>query len=217
MSKGYEVVEEVSFPDLGKLKAKLEKEYSKKVTAARMEKALEPVVEFALGKLKSYVRSNHMGPTGNLLAGAMGKVERYDKDGNAVGLVGFRAISGEFSSASSGAARKGPDRAFHAGLLEFGTKQRKTKKAFASSFARFGPFKIIGDYPPVKTMPAYPNAFFKRAKRGQVASTGKVAPLQPIKRTFDQSKTAIESSVKRSAGKQLMLANTNVARLLPAK
>jgi len=217
MSKGYELVGEVSFPELGKLKAKLDAEYTPEKTARKMEKALDPVAQFALKKLQGYIRSNHMGPTGNLLAGTMAKVVRYESDGNAVALVGFRAISGNFSSASSGSVRLGKDRAFHAGLLEFGTKERKTDGPIASSFKRFGPFKMVGRFPPVKTAPAYPNAFFKRVKNGQRASTGKVLPLKPIKRTFEQAQGALTAKVKKSAGMQLMLTNMSISRLLTVR
>jgi hypothetical protein len=212
----FEVLGEVSFPQLGKLQKSLLDEYSPAKTAKRMEKAMEPVVRMALGKLQGYIRRNHMGPTGNLLRGTVAKVEKYDASGNAVGLVGFRAVVGSLSVQTAGTVRKGPDRAFHAGFLEFGTKERKTKGSIASSFKRFGPFKMVGKYPPVKTTPAYPNAFFKRAPKGMQAKTGSVPPLQPIKRSFNESKAAIETTVNRTVARQLLLTNKVMYARLPA-
>ena len=215
--RGLEIVEEISFPELGKLQKTLEKEYATEAVSKRMMKALEPVVAVALSKLRGYIRKNHMGPTGNLLAGTTSKVVEYPDSGHAVGLVGFRAVSGGFSQASSGTVRRGPDRAFHAGLLEFGTKPRRADGPIASSFKRFGPFKVIGRFPPVKTSPGYPGAFFKKASKGQRASTGRVLPLQPIRRSFNEGQSAIESSVKKSVSKQLLLTNIKIAGFFPVK
>lgn len=209
--RSMEVMGEVSFPDLGKLQKKLSESYSAPTTAKAMEKAIEPVAAIALKRLQSYIRRNHMGPTGNLLAGTVSKVVKYEGSGNAVGLVGFRAVSGGFSSMTSGSVRIGPDRAFHAGLLEFGTKNRRTDGPIASSFKRFGPFRIVGKYPPVRTAPPYPNAFFKRVRKGERASTGRVMPLHPIARTFSESKAAIESAVKKTVNRQLRLTNKEIA------
>lgn len=207
----YEIVQEVSFADLGKLQAKIAEQYSTKNTAKAMQAALAPVVAVALDRFRGYIRRNHMGPSGNLLNGTVSKTERYEDSGNAVGLVGFRAVVGGVSSLSSGTVRKGPDRAFHAGFLEFGTRNRRTDGPIASSFKRFGPFKMVGTYPPVKTSPAYPNAFFKRASKGQRASTGRVMPLQPIKNSFNESSGAITATVKRTVSHQLRIANKGVA------
>lgn len=212
--RSMEIMGEVSFPDLGKLQKKLKQSYSSPTAAKAMEKALEPVVDVALKRFQSYIRRNHMGPTGNLLGGTVAKIVKYEGSGNAVGLVGFRAVSGGFSSASAGSVRIGPDRAFHAGLLEFGTKNRRTKGPIASSFNRLGPFRIIGKYPPVRTAPPYPGAFFKRVKKGERASTGRVMPLHPIARSFNESKAAIESTVKSSVNRQLRLTNKEIAGFL---
>lgn len=212
-----EIVKEVSFPQLGKLQHKLSEQYSPEAVSKVMEKSLEPVVAVALKRLQSYIRRNHMGPTGNLLAGTVAKVVEYPESGNAVGLVGFRAVTGGFSSASSGTVRLGPDRAFHAGLLEFGTKERRTDGPIASSFKRFGPFKMIGKYPPVRTSPPYPNAYFKRSKRGERASTGRVLPLQPIRSSYNESKAAIEAEVKKTVSRQLRITNKKLAGFLPVR
>jgi len=206
-----EVVSEVSVPGLEELQKSFEKQYAKKTTASKMAKALEPVASLALKSLQSYIRSNHRGPTGNLLNGTVSKVVEYPESGNAVALIGYRATGSPFAVVSSGTVKIGRDRAFHAILLEFGTKERRTKGPVASSFNRFGPFKMIGKHASVKTSPAYPNAFFKKGQRGQPVSTGRVLPLKPIENSYEKSQSSIKSMVERQASNQLTAMNRKVA------
>lgn len=210
MSKA-EIVSEVSVSGLDELQKSFEKQYSKKITASKMTKVLEPVALLALKSLQSYIRSNHTGPTGNLLKGTASRIVEYPESGNAVALIGYRATGMPFSVASSGTVKIGPDRAFHAILVEFGTKQRKTKGPVASSFKRFGPFKMVGRYASVKTSPAYPNAFFKKGQRGQPVSTGRVLPLKPIENSFEKSKSSIKALIESQASSQLIAMNRKVA------
>lgn len=216
MSSGNEIIQELTFePQLSKLRKVLQEKYKADVVARKMAEAMEPVVDVGLKGLRSYIRQNHRGPTGNLLNGTIAKVVPYKESGNAVGLVGYRAVPGGYAAASKGTVKIGQNRAFHAGFLEFGTDPRRTKGPVASSFRRFGPFKMIGVYPPVKTRPAYPNAFFKRAKKGQTVSTGRVLPLEPIKNSFERSASSISSNAKKSIGKQLRITNGSIANLFP--
>lgn len=211
---GYQVVKIIEYPQLGALRRALSKEFSREETARIMSETLDPVSKVALASLQNYIRTNHMGPTGNLLSGTVAKVVEYPQSGNATAIVGFRAVPGGFKRASSGEVGIGPDRAFHAGLLEFGTKPRQTKGLFASSYRRFGPFKTIGKYPPVKTSPAYPMAFFKRAAKGKRASTGSGPILAPIKNSFERGRATIAASVTGNAVKNLVKASTKIASIV---
>jgi hypothetical protein len=125
---------------------------------AAIRRSLQPAIVALRGNV---VR----GPTGNLKRAISSKVKSY-KSGNAVGLVGFVAAgSGKSKSAAGGSIKAGKDRAFHAGFLEFGTKERFIKNtgskpyqrssklgtihtvsgqgaAVASSFLRLGEFKL---------------------------------------------------------------------------
>lgn len=128
----------VEFPELQQLKAafrELRPSLARKHMGAAIRRSLAP----GLSALKS---KTPKGPTGNLRRAIASKVKTY-KSGNAVGLVGYVAAgSGKSVSAGGGKVRKGKDRAYHAGFLEFGTKERVTKGPYASSFKTLGPFKI---------------------------------------------------------------------------
>lgn len=93
------------------------------VLKAALTKAIEP----AFLKLKQVAP---VGPTGNLRRAVTKRVVAYPKDGNAVGLVGFRrAAIAASESAAGGSVEKGPDRARHQYWLEEGTSQRAIKAA----------------------------------------------------------------------------------------
>lgn len=83
-----------------------------------LKKALAPALE----RLK---QNTPEGPTGNLKRAASIKIVPYTRNGNAVGLLGYRrAGQGSSEAAQGGRVRKGPDRAFHQWWLEEGTQER---------------------------------------------------------------------------------------------
>jgi hypothetical protein len=95
-----------------------------------MKKALAPALE----RLR---QNTPEGPTGNLKRAASVKVVRYSRDGNAVGLLGYkRAGKGASESAQGGRVRKGSDRAFHQFWLEQGTKDTVIDKLSNTPYAR---------------------------------------------------------------------------------
>ncbi len=97
-----------------------------------MDKAIKPVV----ARLRSLTP---VGPTGNLLAAVNGKVVRYPRSGNAVGVVGYnQAGRARSRSAAGGRVRRGPDRAFHQWWLEDGTKDRVISRLSNTPYARKG-------------------------------------------------------------------------------
>jgi hypothetical protein len=207
----------VSFPELEQLRAKLRElppNLQRKYLGAAIRKSLGP----GLAALKT---TTPKGPTGNLRRAIASKVKTY-RSGNAAGLVGYVAAgSGKSVSAAGGAVRKGKDRAFHAGLVEFGTKDRATKGPIASSYRKLGPFKLkkptrkqaAAGFAPVRTTPAYPRAFFKRAPRGFSVALGQMpaggaSGAPPVKTAYQRSlgamrallpanmATAIENAIK---------------------
>lgn len=168
------------------------------------EKALKANVG-ALGKV-----------TGNLKRAIGTKVKRYTRTGNAIALVGFKAVPGR-KVPPGGDAKS----AFHAGLIEFGTGERKTKGSIASSFknnsSRRAGFKIIQQRVKrgtmrrmgirAKTKPKYPIAFFARSYNGTPVSLGKVRAYAPIKKAWQQTQSqcqsllvdALETAIKNAA------------------
>ena len=185
--------------------------------------------------VKALRKATPKGPTGNLKRAVDVKVRRYDKQENgwAVCLVGFRA-AGKMASqtAQGGRVRKGKDRGFHQGWIEFGTKNRQTrKKDIASSWNTLGPFSIgvkvgrkkdktTGKYrktirkmsyrqtQKLYTIPKSPKAFFKRAPTGQKVQLGRVKiggkkGKAPIKTAFKQALPEMQTKLPEEMKKSL--------------
>jgi len=204
MSSGIDI--KVEFPDLRDIQQgfrNLRPSLARKHMGAAIRRSLGP----GLSALRGNVAK---GPTGNLRRAITSKVKTY-KSGNAVGLVGFVAAgSGKSKSAAGGRVKAGKDRAFHAGFLEFGTRERVIKTSsmrggasIASSFKSLGTFTIkqaskrqqAAGFVRVTTNPKYPRAFFKKAKKGEVLNLGEM----PIGGSFGQPpvKTAYLESISQ--------------------
>lgn len=120
-------------------------EVKAKIIKAAMEKAILP----AFNRLKQITP---VGPTGNLKLAAAKKVVAYNRNGVAVGLVGFRRAGRQPSeSAAGGSVRVGKDRAFHQWWLEEGTKERLVNKLSNTPYFRRGHYRTTrsGDRVPV--------------------------------------------------------------------
>jgi len=160
------------------------------------------------------------GPTGNLRRAVAAKTVRYSKQdyGWAVALAGYRrAGTGKSESAAGGSVRKGKDRGYHQGFVEFGTKVRFTEGSIASSFRTRGPFllekkqvrrrkvgKVLVNAPfradnTVHTVPKLPHAFFKRAPDGQKVNVKKAPKQSPVKRAFTASLPAMRALMLKLA------------------
>lgn len=216
----------VEFPELRKLQEafrNLRPSLARKHIGAAIRRSLSP----GLQALRSNVKR---GPTGNLRRAITSKVKAY-KSGNAVGLVGFVAAGSNASkSAGGGSVLKSKDRAYHAGFLEFGTKERKTKGPVASSFQRLGPFKIkpiakrgkFAGAVRVQTTPKYPKAFFKKAPKGMVADVGAM-PLggstgqPPVKSAYQKSLGTMRTQLAKEMTLALLKAQKDLADRFPRK
>lgn len=81
----------------------------------------------------------------------------------------------------------------------------------ASSFSRLGPFQVIknkGNPGAVQTDPQYPNAFFKKAKKGQplvieASPEGGVKGIPPVQTAFVQTQGEIAAILQRELGLSL--------------
>jgi hypothetical protein len=235
-SGGGGVFVEPSFPELAQLKAafrSLPNNLSSKYIGSALRRTLAP----AEAKLKANV--GKLGRvTGNLKRAIATKVKRYPKTGSAVALVGFIAAgSGKSASFGGGSVRTGKDRAFHAGFLEFGTKERVIKTSslragasIASSFKTLGPFKIakkakrgkFAGVVRVNTTPKYPKAFFKKAPRGGVLSLREM-PIggrkgqPPVKTAYRESLATMRSQLAVEMTKSLINAQKDLATKFPPK
>lgn len=231
MSSGIDM--KVEFPELKELQKAFRQfrpSLAKKHMGAAIRRSLSP----GLKALKANVSR---GPTGNLARAVSSKVKTY-VSGNAVGLVGFIAAgSGKAKSAGGGKVQKGKDRAYHAGFLEFGTKERFIKTSsrrggasIASSFRTLGPFKVarvakrgkFAGVVRVNTSPKYPKAFFKKGARGELLSV-RAMPIggkkgnPPVRSAYAQSIGQMRSQLAIEMTNSLLKAQKDLAERFPAK
>jgi len=194
----------LEFPELTELREQFKKlptNIAAKHLGASLRKAMAP----GLTALK---RNTPKGPTGNLRKSIKLKIKPYPKNGNAVGLVGY-----EIGKGSKG---------YHQGFLEFGTKERRTKKRFASSWKRSllnnagasrAGFQILNpkrgrNSGKLVTSPKPPKAFFKSAKAGQQVDLGRMpvggrTGVPPVKTSFTQSRAQMVSILQTELGTRL--------------
>jgi len=142
-------------------------------------------------KSQSYVLNNlkaktPKGPTGNLKKSTLTVARAYKKDRKWFTATGYSTQGNKNNPPKlAGARRTGKFLGFHAGFVEFGTKNRKTRRSIASSFES-APFKIKTtsrgkNKGRIKTTPGGKKSFFKRVPLGQQVDLGSVQGKQPIK------------------------------------
>jgi len=186
------------FPDMDELRAELKK-LSSNLAAKHLGAALRKAIQPGLRQLRA---NTPRGPTGNLRKSIKTKVKTYPKTGAAVGMVGY--------------AWGGDSKGYHQGWLEFGTKQRQTKKGrFASSFKwkldtagkGRGGFRTElsargKNKGKMRTVsPAYPKSFFKSAKKDQKVQLGQMpvggrTGVPPVKTAFNQARPEMEADLR---------------------
>jgi len=146
-----------------------------KILQDALKKALAPALE----RLKA---NTPEGPTGNLKRAASVKIVAYSRDGNAVGLLGYRrAGKGASESAQGGLVRKGPDRAFHQWWLEEGTQDRVIDTLSNKPYGRRGHLRRVKGRPAIEVRPH----LVKKGQNAYYASSfNKLGPfkIQPTPR-----------------------------------
>jgi hypothetical protein len=181
---------QIDFPDLRQLRYEFS-QLPTNIAAKHLGAALRKSIQPGLSALR---QNTPKGPTGNLRKSIGLKVKTYPKNGTAVALVGYQ-IGGD-------------SKGYHQGFLEFGTKERKTKGRFASSFKQpssvagvRGGFRVVvptrgANKGKLRTVsPNHPKSFFKSAKAGETVSLGKM-PIggrfgrPPVKTAFEQTQGA---------------------------
>jgi len=207
----------ITFPDLQELKKgfrTLRPAIARRSIGAALKRAMEPA-------RKALKTTTPKGPTGNLQKAIDVYVKKY-KNGNAVGLVGYRKPTGAGKQRKNkgGTVRKGANFAYHQAILEVGNKRRRAteKGSIASSYNRLGNFKL--KKPPkrgkfagstrVQTTPKYPKAFFKRAPSGQRVDLGDMSP------GGSKGQPPVKAAYKMSAGKVRALLPKEMTRALNA-
>lgn len=206
-------------PPIGELANRL-KTFGPAISAKYLGSALRKASAPAEKALRSNVAERGR-VTGNLRRAIRVKVKRYTRTGNAVALIGFEAVPGRL------VPKNGDDKsAFHAGLIEFGTSERKTKNGnIASSFrnnnSRRAGFQIIQQprskggrqrrlFKPAVTKPKYPVAFFAKAAKGQSVSLGRTRAYAPIKRAWQQTRAQCQSLITGALNEAIVNASRDL-------
>lgn len=212
---------------------RLPKEISRKYQAKAIKKAAEP----GIAALRSQVASIGQ-VTGNLAASITSVPRFYDNNKAnlpvSVLVVGFRRPTGSNSQKGAtqafpgGTVLKGPNRAYHSHLVEFGTRPRtpgKSKRVGRKRVILGG--RINTMYLRLKMQPAGKSILssfknrgaFTGGKRGQYPkdfiATGGVGPmpaLHPLQKAFQQSEGQMRSILDVELRKALVEAMKAVER-----
>jgi hypothetical protein len=186
----------VEFPELSAIKEAF-RTLPKNIAAKHMATALGRSIEPAMAALKNLTPR---GPTGNLKRSIRKKTKRYIANGSGVALVGYTA-----APKKKGSDLKANEKGQHQGFLEFGTKDRRTKKNIASSFKRTGSIEAIRAKRSgkVKSNPKPPKGFIKVARKGETVDLGKFpvggkAGLPPVKTAFERTRTAVSAAITKN-------------------
>lgn len=205
----------VEMPGLEQLQRDLA-DFPKAVRRKYMKAAFNAAAKIGAQALK---KTTPRGPTGNLRRAVAVKASA------GYGLAGYR----------QGGKRAKPDddtaKGYHQGFLEFGTKTRRTKGRFASTFnskskGRGGAMQIATPARGrlkgvlVTRKPSYPRSFFKSAAAGQQVDLGAMpvggrTGKPPVATAFAQSKGQIGSVLQQQASTALDRAAKDIARRHP--
>lgn len=124
------------------------------------------------------------GPTGNLKRSVKQVARFYRSNRVWFGAVGYSATGGKTKIHKNG-YRTGSSLGYHQGLVEFGTKPRRTEGRIASSRGRFTSITVSntrsGD---IRTTPKPPKGFFKSARTGQTVDLGQMRPQKNIPKVY---------------------------------
>lgn len=136
------------------------------------------------------------GPTGNLKRSVKQVAKMYKRDRVWFGAVGYSATGAKSKIAKAG-YRTGSSLGYHQGLVEFGTKPRRTEGRIASSRGRFTSMTVSntrsGD---IRTTPKPPKGFFKSARTGQTVDLGQMQPQRNIPKVYGMADDFMESALR---------------------
>lgn len=210
----------VEFPEIRQVVNELKARFHPSVRAKFLGAAVRAAAKPATASLKRIVRQDHKRVTGNLAKSIDSKVKSYKKSGNAVGLVGFTK-AGQAKPGQK--VKKGKNNAYHAGLITFGTKERRTKGRIASSYRTRGAFTLLArakrgkSAGKIRTSPKYPKAFFASAAAGQRVSLGSVKGSDPIQKALQQSQSLVRRELKTQMSDIVERAARYLAKRFPPR
>jgi hypothetical protein len=163
------------FPELEAVRRGIQNLREPKFTATALHDALKKAIQPAYQRLQQLTP---VGPTGNLKRAAAFLVKKYQKDGNAVAMIGYRRSGKTTSqSAQGGKVRAGKDRGYHQWWLEFGTQERLINKKSTEPYGRRGHLRRVPGKPAVEVMPH----IVKKGQNQYIASSfRKLGPFKMV-------------------------------------
>lgn len=199
MSDGIEI--SIEMPELQAIKAAF-KELPTNIAAKHMAAALGRAIEPGLNAIKQLTPR---GPTGNLRRSIKKKTKKYTRTGSAVALAGYTAAPrGKADKA------KANEKGHHQGLVEFGTKVRRTKDRIASSFGRSGPVRRVVSKRggKVSTKPGPPKGFVKAVPKGETVDLktmpiGGSTGVPPIRTAYTRTLPTMSENMKKEMTRSL--------------
>lgn len=137
------------------------------------------------------------GATGNLKRSVKQVAKMYRRDRRWFGAVGYSA-SGQKSKIHKDGYRSGSNLGYHQGLVEFGTKNRRTTGRIASSISRFNSLSVSNTRTgAIRTTPKPPKGFFKSAPAGSTVDLGEMRPQKNIPKVYSVADDFMESALRR--------------------
>lgn len=209
----------VEFPELKQIAYEL-REFPQRMRRKYMKAAFNAAARVGEAKVKQMTPK---GPTGNLRRSIVKKAT------SGYGVAGYKRSPKKRDKIDS---KKGTVGAQHAGLLEFGTKARKTKGRIASTFRvanrASGDMRIVtpkrGKYAgQLRTKgPNFPKSFFKSAPAGKKVDLKKMPvggriKKPPVKAAFEAAKSEITNVLRQQASTALARATKDLANRFPPK
>lgn len=220
---GGQAEQQFAFEQIKFLQARI-REFPEKVCRRQSMWAVKKASRWGLLALRTNVaRLGHK--TGNLMRATTVKTKWYKnaKRGGlpiAVAVIGYRRSGTGDTKKTSGAIRIGNDRAFHAHLVEFGTKRRfpgksrtvgrirqdvggraqttvlREKQAVSRPFVVMSSYRTSGPFKASKgqTEPAYPMAFL--AKIDPQKGLGAMPAFHPVEHAWKGSQTMMAQSLE---------------------
>ena len=175
------------------LREKLSGEKADNVFTKHMVAAIKAAMKPGVTLLKQHTPK---GPTGNLRRSVKAVAKMYRKDRRWFGAVGYSA-TGAKSKIHKDGYRTGSNLGYHQGLVEFGTKPRRTSGRIASSIGRFPSLTVSNTKGgALSTKPKPPKGFFKSAPAGQTVDLGQMQPQKNIPKVYGMADDFMESALR---------------------
>lgn len=188
-----------------KLKQVLGQNDSSNVFNKHMKTIMKASQKYVMNNLKA---NTPKGPTGNLKKSVLTVVRDYPRSRKWFTATGFSTQGNKNNPPKeAGKRRTGKFLGYHAGLVEFGTKNRQTRGSIASSYnsAAFTikTTKRGKNKGRIRTSPGLPKGFFKRVQNGRGVDLGSTRGTGMIKWAASAARESVGMYVANNQSKHI--------------